>query len=225
MAHAFERAGLGIAPFHYVGMYEKVYVAFPGAPAQPSGTCDYCGNGIRYCCQIQSADGKKFIVGTDCVAKVNAESNVANVKTMESDAKKLAREKRQAKAAAKRAQREVEYQAKLQEQRDRNGGMTDWEAKRASEKAERDAAIQAAQAIYTVENKWLIDVLIQEPGDFCRSIASDLKMKPLSSFSPKAIGIIGNIFAKAHGRGGSKANQAAWELFQEKLDGETTASH
>ena len=33
------------------------------------GSCDYCGNGIALCCQIRSADGKEFIVGSDCVRK------------------------------------------------------------------------------------------------------------------------------------------------------------
>ena len=31
--HPFERAGLGLAPFRFVGMVEKVYVSCPGAPA------------------------------------------------------------------------------------------------------------------------------------------------------------------------------------------------
>ena len=67
--HTFERAGLGLAPFKFVGFFENVFVACPGAPPKPGGTCDYCGTGIRDCFQIQSADGKKFVVGCDCVAK------------------------------------------------------------------------------------------------------------------------------------------------------------
>jgi len=75
LTHPFEAANLGKAPFKFCGMHEKVYVAYPGAPAQPAGTCCYCGMGIKYCCSIQSADGKKFIVGCDCVLKLNRADN------------------------------------------------------------------------------------------------------------------------------------------------------
>lgn len=76
--HVFERAGLGIAPFRFVGCYESrgpiiTHVngveCHVGAPGQPMGTCAYCGQGIAICCQILSADGRRFIVGYDCVRK------------------------------------------------------------------------------------------------------------------------------------------------------------
>ena len=68
--HKFERAGLGKAPFRYIGMFEKVYQACHGAPIQPGSSCDYCGAGIRYVFQVRSADGKTFKVGCDCIHKV-----------------------------------------------------------------------------------------------------------------------------------------------------------
>lgn len=67
--HKFERAGLGKAPFRVVGYERKVYVACPGAPAQPGGTCDFCGQGIMDVFAIRSADGRVFDVGSDCVRK------------------------------------------------------------------------------------------------------------------------------------------------------------
>jgi hypothetical protein len=69
--HEFERAGLGKAPFKFVGVAEKTYQACQGAPVQPGGTCAYCGQAIRYCFGIRSADGKRFVVGSDCVDKTN----------------------------------------------------------------------------------------------------------------------------------------------------------
>lgn len=63
----FERAGMGLAPFTLRGVEEKVYVAYPGATPQAGGTCDFCGTGIRYVFHIQSADGKKWGVGCECV--------------------------------------------------------------------------------------------------------------------------------------------------------------
>lgn len=76
--HVFEAAGLGLAPFRYVGCYEDrgphrfeqhgVTIEV-GAPGQPMGTCAYCGQGIAICCSIESADGRRFTVGSECVAK------------------------------------------------------------------------------------------------------------------------------------------------------------
>ncbi len=79
--HMFELAGLGTAPFRFVGVEEKRgpirytdkttgLEMEVGAPGQPMGTCDYCGQGIAICCTVKSADGKTFIVGSDCIAKV-----------------------------------------------------------------------------------------------------------------------------------------------------------
>ena len=36
--HPFEKSGLGVAPFRFVGVSEKVYCACPGAPEQPGAT-------------------------------------------------------------------------------------------------------------------------------------------------------------------------------------------
>lgn len=73
--HCFEKAGLGLAPFRCVGMHTEVgprHLADGtqvGAPGQPMGCCNYCGTGILYCFEIVAADGKAFIVGSDCVFK------------------------------------------------------------------------------------------------------------------------------------------------------------
>lgn len=77
--HVFEKAELGKAPFRVVGVEERrgpIRIAQPngivleiGSPGQPMGTCDYCGQGIAECWTIKSADGKKFVVGCDCVRR------------------------------------------------------------------------------------------------------------------------------------------------------------
>lgn len=74
--HPFEKAGLGKAPFRYLGMSHEVGPItlengmMVGTPGQPMGSCDYCGQGIANVCNVQSADGNKFKVGCDCVEKV-----------------------------------------------------------------------------------------------------------------------------------------------------------
>lgn len=80
--HKFEAAGCGIAPFRIVNVEIrtgpiKSVVDFGngpvevevGSPGQPMGCCDYCGQGIAECWIIQDANGKRFMVGSSCVAK------------------------------------------------------------------------------------------------------------------------------------------------------------
>lgn len=67
--HVFERAGLGVAPYSFVGCYEKVFQACPDAPRQPGASCDYCGTGIMLVFEVRSSDGKVFKVGCNCINK------------------------------------------------------------------------------------------------------------------------------------------------------------
>ena len=117
--HPFEAAGLGKAPFRFVGMTEERgpikrvgadgAVLEIGAPGQPMGTCDYCGQGIALVCAIESADGKRFKVGSDCVLKVcradNRDSRLIDpVKRAVNQHKSaLARARREKKKDAERA--------------------------------------------------------------------------------------------------------------------------
>ena len=87
--HAFEKAGLGLAPFNYIGCEHRVgpikwvengITHESGSPGQPMGTCDYCGQGIAYCCIIKSSDKKTFIVGTTCVGKTHDAGLINEVK-------------------------------------------------------------------------------------------------------------------------------------------------
>lgn len=90
--HQFEAAGLGVAPFRYVGFRERRgpekildkngvwHGEECGSPGQPMGTCKFCGQCIAICCEIVSADGKRFIVGSDCVEKTG-DAGLRKVKT------------------------------------------------------------------------------------------------------------------------------------------------
>jgi hypothetical protein len=83
--HPWQAAGLGLAPFRWIGVERKVGPIVTvgkdglewsvGAPGQPMGTCAYCGQGIAECHEIESADKKRFIVGCDCVARVHAKGD------------------------------------------------------------------------------------------------------------------------------------------------------
>ncbi|KKM64435.1 hypothetical protein LCGC14_1501460 [marine sediment metagenome] len=67
--HPFERAGLGEAPFRCIGVEIKRYQACHGAPIQPGGMCEFCGESIVECCIIKGSDGRQFTVGNVCVGK------------------------------------------------------------------------------------------------------------------------------------------------------------
>lgn len=96
--HRFEAAGLGKAPFRFLGAEERRgpikfldesgVMLEVGAPGQPMGTCDYCGQGIAICCKIRSADGREFIVGTDCVRKTGDAGMLRGVKSAEGQRRK-----------------------------------------------------------------------------------------------------------------------------------------
>lgn len=98
--HVFERAGLGIAPFRFVGFSTMKYQACPDAPVQPGTSCDYCGTGIMYVCQIKSADGRTFKVGCDCVNKTG-EAGLIKAYKQSAEYRKHQRDLRRAKAAVK----------------------------------------------------------------------------------------------------------------------------
>lgn len=103
--HVFERAGLGKAPFKCVGFHVSKYQACQGAPVQPGSSCDYCGTGIMYVCEIKSADGNRFKVGTDCVYKTGDGGLIRAYKTTK-EFRLLNREK--AKARDERVTKEWE---------------------------------------------------------------------------------------------------------------------
>lgn len=202
--HPFEGAGLGLAPFRFAGLSEKVYCACPGAPVQAAGSCDYCGTGIRYCCHIRSADGKEFIVGTDCVRKLDRADNrlVSDVDRAVANLEKAKRDaKRQAEWDARAKAREAACQA----ERDRNGGLTDREVAE-QKRREEEAATTLAM---TAKNGWLIDVLARVPYEsgFVAGILQDLTRRDAGTFGDRCLSILADIYAK--GVSGARRNSAA----------------
>ena len=101
--HPFDVAGLGRPPYAIVGMSRETYQACHGAPVQPGGSCDYCGQGITYQVRVRSADGAVFKVGCDCAEKAEP-SWGRTVQTFRNDEQRklarVAREKRNAKRRA-----------------------------------------------------------------------------------------------------------------------------
>jgi hypothetical protein len=213
--HPFEEAGLGLAPFRFESLTESVRNV--GGCIQPTGHCHYCYTGIRYCCNIRSADGKRFVVGTDCVRKLNRFDNrmVSDVKRAEA---KLARQKREEARKAKWEARQAEITAQLAAQRERNGDLTDAEVQQeAAAKIARESR-DKVEAEMNEQNGWILDVLMNVgyASDFVSGMIDKLRTTPLKNLSPRCIDIIAGIYAKRAGRRNSKAYDAALEEFETK---------
>jgi hypothetical protein len=88
--HPFQAAGLGLAPFRFVGVTENMWSPCPGVAAKPGGSCDYCSASIRYEFHIEGADGSHFKVGCDCVMKIRRADNML-VSAVEAAERKLKR--------------------------------------------------------------------------------------------------------------------------------------
>lgn len=119
--HVFEKAGLGLAPFRFIGMEERRGPlpmpggGFAGAPGQPMGCCQYCSTGIAYCYWLQSADGKKFYVGSECILK-SGDAGLRQV--VKAEQKKQRTAKKEAKRAAVREERQKAMQAEIDARRE-----------------------------------------------------------------------------------------------------------
>ncbi|MGA7829761.1 MAG: hypothetical protein WCA21_02230 [Terracidiphilus sp.] len=95
IAHKFETAGLGIAPFRLVRV-EMRWFSIPGIPGskKPGSSCMFCGHPIAECCFLRDANGKEFHVGNECIKKAGDAGLYDTVK------KELRRMKNQAEADA-----------------------------------------------------------------------------------------------------------------------------
>lgn len=113
--HKFEAAGLGVAPFKCVAVYSKVYKASPDAPAQVGGACDYCSTGIVQHCEILSADGRRFVVGNECVRHTYDKNLISETQVKVNALKREQRHEREAARieAAKTLLTDVRIQAAL----------------------------------------------------------------------------------------------------------------
>jgi hypothetical protein len=117
--HPWEKYGLGKAPFAWLGVFEDIgphkyehdgITTEIGSPGQPMGCCAYCGQGIAECHQIRSADGKQFVVGCDCVRRIESEGSPVYTST-----ERAHRDLANAKAKARSTARDKWVKSRLDE--------------------------------------------------------------------------------------------------------------
>lgn len=103
LIHWFESAGLGLAPFRFVGTEHKLFT-IPGTDVcKPGSSCDYCGTAISQLCWVESSDGKRFKVGSDCIAKAGGVRLAKALKAHQSTERKAKSEVARANDRAARA--------------------------------------------------------------------------------------------------------------------------
>ncbi len=204
--HPFEASGLGLAPFRYVG-FSVNEIRYPDGHAQPGGTCNHCGTGIKFEFHVESSDGRRSIVGSDCVKKLQRIDNV------------LVGEVERARLNYEREIRQQKQQAAWEADRPIREAR---QARAVAQHEERERLAAEALAVrtarYTVENAWLVEVLRQAGGDFCTSVARDLERQAVGDLSDRCLAIVADIYAKSFGRGGSKTNKAAREAFWGRVE-------
>jgi len=204
MIHPFEKLGLGQAPFTCVSINDAGKV---------TGCCDACGTGIRWECHILSNDGKTFMVGNDCINKLDRDDNQLVTDVERKVYQFKLEQKRQASAIAD-AEWAVKVESDRQLERDRNGGLTDNEL---AEKKQTEAKIQN-EIIFTEKNKWFIEALVSTNDRFCIDIANSLKRQSIDKvFYGNGLNICADIYAKTFGRRNSKKyEQAQSEFFNQR---------
>lgn len=161
--HVFQKAGLGLAPFRCVGMAsipspslaEQNPTAYNNALAMlprgiGCGSCQYCGTAIMHNFIIESSDGHRFVVGSDCVAKTGDAGLMQQVKR---ERVRVKQEKREAARKLRRADLEALW---AQERKERAELF----------KLEHAALIEAAKP-WRIEGTFVHDVLTRfEAGGF-----------------------------------------------------------
>jgi len=102
--HAFEKAGLGKAPFACVGVYDRGRLNWT--------SCNFCGASIRYEYIIHDADDRAFVVGSECVAKTG---DMGLIDSMRAAKKAHRAEARAARAEARAEERRVANESRATE--------------------------------------------------------------------------------------------------------------
>lgn len=212
--HQFEFAGLGKAPFRIVGLFSfpsKSLAEFnPSAynnqmQAMPKdvscGQCQFCHTALTHNYIVKSSDGRKFVVGSDCVKKTGDHGLVEQIKLIEREAR------REAKLKAMQAQ----AQAILNAQREKNNGLTDSELFEKKKQETLDLRMPYIEKLELMLSPFITG-LKQSNGQFSADMIQKLNQCNLD-LSDRTVRIIIGIAAKLAGRANSRAyNQRFQEL-------------
>lgn len=201
--HTFEQSGLGIAPFKVVGIWdmpsrsllehnpEAWNNALRTAPCRV-GSCHYCGHELIVHFIIKSSDSKIFAVGSECVRKTGEKGLIDKMKALQ---KARDREIRRAKQAAACI-------ARLEEQRQRNNGLTDYELQEQQRLEAARLHLERLKPVIALLSP-LADEIADGADGFCDSIAASLRRGELPRGRGYSLTV--DILASRKGRRNSNA--------------------
>lgn len=223
--HPFTDAGMGSAPFRFVGActipsnwlagenpsaYNAAIAALPKHLKSGLGTCAHCGMAIMNVFIVRNAEGDEYGVGCDCIERVG---DARVVTAMKAAKLTIDRAKRRAKADTARREREAARKAAQEAYEASPEGIAAKAAQEAAEAAERAtrAAIQAVTGP-------MAERLRDGAGGFRDSVAETLAAGQF--LSGRGAEIAAMILAKQEGRTNSKAWIAEFERVYPLLTGE-----
>jgi hypothetical protein len=218
--HVFEAAGLGKAPFKVVGLailpdpslgehnpdaYQNALRALP--KDVPVGVCRYCGTALKNNYIVQDATGRKFAVGSECVAKTGDAGMISKAKLLDKQRQQAINlQKRQEDTRKRVDAAKVKREKEESEQRIRNKGLTDAEVKQ--EKLNKKIGKLSSY----------IKILHDGRGGFRDSIADNMGRYGELPYG-KAFNIMLDILAKElGGRSGSKTYWDAYEKIEKDFE-------
>lgn len=214
MAIVHEHYQMGQAPYRFIAVWsapsKSLQEANPAAysiemsarPKVCKFMCDHCGTSIEHHFIIRDANGVEFCVGSTCIDKVGQVLNLSDAEAAERNRQK---ELRQARAEAKREAQRIARVVELNAQRERNGGLTDWEL----EKQELEEQLKLEKEANANRYDYFITHLLNDGGDFAKDLARSLKES--GNIYGRGVTIMLDIIAKSAGRKGSKAYNAKRE--------------
>jgi hypothetical protein len=217
--HPFEKSGCGTGPFRFLGvasipapsLAEQNPEAYRNALRDlpqgiGCGSCAHCGTPIMHNYICEDATGHRFVVGSECAAKIGGPALGDKVAIA---AAKIVRDQRRAKADAAREARRAQW---LIDNADKI---------KAQEEARAAALAQAERDRAAVTALWAFMLPILDgktSSGFCADIARSIRDGHAPS--GRAVQILGDIYAKTAGRAGSTAFEAAWKDFETRIGGQ-----
>ena len=222
VTHKWTDAGLGQAPFSVVSC-----ISLPSpslAERNPSGfqnannaahsdarrfgvrlgSCDFCGNGIMNNMVVRDAEGKHFVVGCDCAQASGDDKVMTEAENIERLRKRsMAQQRRDAMWEKKRQERE----AKLEAERESNGGLTDWEVEQKEIEDRKNAKCNARLEVVG----HITEKLFAKGTDFHKSLGNQLIEGNLSWRQAHCVckAVVGSTGRR------NKANAEEWDAIEE----------
>ncbi|UKA04746.1 hypothetical protein [Photobacterium damselae] len=142
--------------------------------------CDHCGTGIMHHFILEDENKEQFSVGSSCIEKLGQYDLVTAAQKMEKERQRKLRLER---AEKKRAEKEAKYEYEIEEQRKKNGGLTDYEVLL----EERNQRELDNEKKYVELSTPIVALLEKAGGDFCNNMADTLRKGSVPSGGAKRI--------------------------------------